>query len=62
MNWKRFYLVFLAFATSTIAFSQANLLNAKKVEEIGKRTQEQIKLDIDKPLPYGYISDRCFMV
>jgi len=58
MNWKRFYLVFLAFATSSVVFAQANLLNAKKVEDIGKKTAEQISADDDKPLPYGYISDR----
>ena len=58
MNWKRFYLVFLAFATSSVVFAQAGLLNAKKVEDIGKKTAEQISADDDKPIPYGYIADR----
>jgi len=58
MNWKRFYVVLLALATTGVVSAQANLLNAKKVEEIGKKTQQEINADNDKPLPYGYISDR----
>ncbi len=62
MNWKqRFYVAFLvAIATTGVVNAQANLLNAKKVEEIGTRSQEEIEIDSedDKPLPYGYISDR----
>lgn len=40
------------------AWSQANILNAKKPEEIGKRTEAQIAADNDKPLEYGYVDDR----
>lgn len=58
MNWKRFYVVLIALATTGMVHAQANLLNAKKVEEIGKKTQEEIDSQDDKPLPYGYISDR----
>ena len=38
--------------------AQANILNAKKPEEIGQKTQEQIAADNDSPLPYGYVDDR----
>ncbi|WP_075341572.1 type IX secretion system ring subunit PorN/GldN [Tenacibaculum agarivorans] len=58
MNWKRFNLVIIALTITSATFAQANLLNAKTVEAIGVKTQEQIDSDNDKPLPYGYISDR----
>ncbi len=40
------------------AMAQANILNAKKPEEIGIRTQEQKSIDNDAPLEYGYVDDR----
>ena len=43
------------------AFSQANILNAKAPEEIGVRTPEQIAIDNDHPLEYGYVDDRDIM-
>lgn len=58
MNWKRFYMVLFAFAATSYANAQANLLNAKKVDEIGVKSEAQIASEDDKPLPYGYISDR----
>ncbi|WBX71768.1 type IX secretion system ring subunit PorN/GldN [Tenacibaculum retecalamus] len=58
MNWKRFYMVLFAFATASLASAQANLLNSQKVEEIGFKSEAQIASEDDKPLPYGYISDR----
>lgn len=58
MNWKRFYVVLIALATTTIVSAQANLLNAVKVEDIGKKTKAQLESDDDKPLPYGYTNDR----
>ena len=48
------------FVVST-AFSQANILNAKAPEEIGVRTPEQIAIDNDHPLEYGYVDDRDIM-
>lgn len=38
--------------------AQANLLNAKKVDEIGKKSAQKIAADNDAPLSYGYIDDR----
>ena len=40
------------------AMAQANILNAKKPEEIGIRTEEQKSIDNDAPLEYGYVDDR----
>ena len=58
MNGKRFYIVFLALITSGIINAQANLLNSTSVDQIGKKTKEQLLADNDTPLPYGYIDDR----
>ncbi len=58
MNLKRIYLVLFTVFNIVIMSAQANLLNANKVEDIGKRTQEEIDSQDDKPLPYGYIADR----
>ncbi|MDX1363417.1 type IX secretion system ring subunit PorN/GldN [Arenibacter latericius] len=58
MNWKN---VLLIGAVSLLPLSicgQANILNAKKPEEIGKKTAAQKALDNDAPLPYGYVDDR----
>ena len=40
------------------SFGQASLLNAKKVNTIGKKTTQQIAADNDGPLAYGFIDDR----
>ncbi len=58
MNGKRFYIVFLALITSGIINAQANLLNSTSVDQIGKKTKEQLLADNDTPLPYRYIDDR----
>jgi len=58
MNGKRFYIVFLALITSGIINAQANLLNSTNVDQIGKKTKEQLLADNDAPLTYGYIDDR----
>ncbi|CAA0181944.1 type IX secretion system ring subunit PorN/GldN [Tenacibaculum maritimum] len=58
MDWKRFYIVLFVFAATSVANAQANLLNAVKADDIGKITEAQKSIEDDKPLPYGYISDR----
>ena len=58
MNRKIFSLTVIFCLLATAGFAQANLLNAKTTEEIGKRTAAQDSLDNDKPLPYGYVGDR----
>lgn len=40
------------------AMAQANILNAKKPEDIGKKTEAQVLADNDVPLEYGYVDDR----
>lgn len=58
MNWTRLVLVCSAvFFTATIS-AQTNLLNAATPDDIGKKTEEQLAADNDKPLAYGYIDDR----
>jgi len=38
--------------------AQANLLNSKKVAQIGKKTEQRSMSDNDTPIPYGYVDDR----
>ncbi|NAS31464.1 gliding motility protein GldN [Flavobacteriaceae bacterium R38] len=58
MNWKSIFLTAAAVFVTLSTFAQANLLNAKRPEEVGKRTEEQVIADNDSPLPYGYVDDR----
>ncbi|OJX52107.1 MAG: gliding motility protein GldN [Flavobacterium sp. 38-13] len=58
MNWRNFSLVVALSLVSGVSFAQSNLLNAKTPQEIGKKTEAQLKSDNDKPLPYGYVHDR----
>jgi hypothetical protein len=56
--YRNFLVVFFAMATTGFISAQANLLNSKKVEQIGKKSDQQIASDNDGPLPYGYVDDR----
>lgn len=58
MNRITFLTVSLALFVSNIAFSQANLLNARIPQEIGVKTLEKLEADNDEPLEYGFIDDR----
>lgn len=58
MNIKNFLLTAVFVGFTAVAFSQANLLNAKTPDQIGVKTQAQLALDNDKPLEYGYVDDR----
>lgn len=58
MNRNVFLIALCTILTVTFAYGQANLLNAKKPEEIGVKTAQQKQADNDKPLPYGYVDDR----
>jgi gliding motility associated protien GldN len=58
MNRKNiigFVFVFVCVCTS---YGQANMLNAVTVDEIGQSAEQSLDGAIDKPLPYGYVSDR----
>ncbi len=57
MNLRGFLVGCVVLATSAIN-AQTNLLNATIPEEIGVRTAEQLAVDNDRPLPYGYVDDR----
>ena len=58
MNWKHVILCGVVSLLPLALSAQANILNAKKPEEIGVRTEAQIAADNDSPLPYGYVDDR----
>lgn len=49
---------FVVLFCTNFSFGQINLLNAKEVSEIGKKTDKQEFADDDKPLPYGYVDER----
>lgn len=55
---KRFYIIVIALLVTSYSVAQSNILNATKVEDIGKKTKQQVAADTDEPLPYGYIDDR----
>jgi len=61
MKLKSFVLAIASVFVVNTMFSQANILNASKPEEIGVRTDEQIAIDNDHPLEYGYVDDRDIM-
>ena len=58
MNWKHVILCGVVSILPLSLVAQANILNAKKPEEIGVRTEAQVAADNDTPLPYGYVDDR----
>ncbi|GGX26700.1 gliding motility protein GldN [Aquimarina muelleri] len=58
MNLRNFILTVFGLLVSYTSFGQANVLNASNPDEIGKKTQEQILYDNDRPLEYGYVDKR----
>lgn len=58
MNWKNSLIIGAIALLPASGWAQANILNAKKPEEIGKRTEAQKAMDNDAPLDYGYVDDR----
>ncbi|NVK52977.1 MAG: gliding motility protein GldN [Flavobacteriaceae bacterium] len=61
IHGKRFYLVLVALLTVGVTSAQSSLLNAKSVDQIGKKTKEQLVADNDAPLPFDYVDDRDIM-
>jgi hypothetical protein len=43
--FKNCLLLFFAFTVSGSIYAQSNLLNSKKVDEIGKKNEQQLALD-----------------
>ncbi len=58
MNWKNVLLIAVVTITPLFMMAQANILNAKVPEDIGKKSRTQIDMDDDGPLDYGYVDDR----
>ncbi|MFS4494401.1 gliding motility protein GldN [Maribacter sp. 2308TA10-17] len=58
MNWKNVLLIGAVTLLPASMMAQANILNAKKPQEIGMKTEAQKALDNDAPLEYGYVDDR----
>jgi len=58
MNWKNVILIVVLGILPISLMAQANILNAKKPEDIGKKTEAQMASDDDEPLDYGYVDDR----
>ncbi|CAZ95205.1 gliding motility protein GldN [Zobellia galactanivorans] len=58
MNWKNALVIGAVTLLPVSMMAQANILNAKKPEEIGVKTEAQKALDNDAPLEYGYVDDR----
>ncbi|MDT0538207.1 MULTISPECIES: gliding motility protein GldN [Croceitalea] len=58
MNWKNVLVIVAVGFLPISMMAQANILNAKKPEEIGIKTEEQVAQDNDAPLAYGYVDDR----
>ena len=61
MKFKSFLFTVICFLMVAGVFAQANILNARTPQDIGVKTEDQKKLDNDKPLPYGYVDDRDIM-
>ena len=61
MKLRSFLLTIMCVFIAADSFAQANILNAKKPEEVGVKTDAQKKLDNDEPLEYGYVDDRDIM-
>jgi len=58
MNWKNVIFVLALGVLPVSIMAQANILNAKKPQDIGKKTEAQLASDDDEPLEYGYVDDR----
>lgn len=58
MNLRNFVLTVFGLLISSLSYGQANVLNAGNPDQIGKKTQEQILYDNDRPLEYGYVDKR----
>lgn len=54
-------LVFFICFSAGFVRAQANILNAKTAGQIGKKSEQQLLVDDDKPIPYGYVDDRDVM-
>lgn len=58
MGFKYAIFGFLGVLLCSNSYAQLNILNAKAPEEIGRKSEVQLEIDNDGPLPYGYTDDR----
>ncbi|MGJ8761898.1 MULTISPECIES: gliding motility protein GldN [unclassified Polaribacter] len=56
--FKNCLVLFFGLMISSSINAQIGLLNAKTVDQIGKKNEQQIAADNDAPLAYGYVDDR----
>lgn len=59
--YRNCLILFFTLLTSGVVSAQANVLNARAAEDIGKKNEQQILADNDGPIPYGYVDDRDVM-
>ena len=57
-NSLLFSCLFFLFLSTSILYGQANLLNARVPQEVGKLNEQQMASNDESPLSYGYIDDR----
>ncbi len=55
---RNYYLSLFLCLIVGYANAQSNLLNAKEVEDIGVKSEQELAVDVNKPLPYEYVADR----
>lgn len=58
MNKKNILGILAILGCVIISHGQANMLNARSASDIGKSAEKTLLGAQDKPLPYGYVSDR----
>ena len=58
MNWKNVLVMGAVTMLPISIMAQANVLNAKKPDEVGVRTEAQKAVDNVAPFEYGYVDDR----
>ena len=60
MFQKIYFVIFISIFSASF-YGQTNILNAKTVEQIGRKNENQLVADNDGPIPYGYVDDRDIM-
>ena len=58
MKKSIFFIFFILILSTPDANSQANLLNARVPQDVGKLNEKQVEANDEEPLPYGFIDDR----
>ena len=58
MNTKQTFSIILLLAFTLTVNAQANLLNSRVPQEVGKLNEKQIEANDEEPLSYGFIDDR----